>query len=74
MAESIERFDIPTKGRENIFEVFTAFREWAKRQAEAKGKKLDPKWYPEENPQLWEHRPDILEAFGVSPKASEPRE
>ncbi len=66
MTDPIQRFDIPTKGRANVFELFKAFREFAKRHVEARGEKLDLGWYPEENPEGWSD--EQLEAFGLTRK------
>jgi hypothetical protein len=68
MPDQVQRFDIPTAGRATSFELFKAFREFAKRQVEARGEELDPGWYPEENPDGWSE--EQLEAFGLTPKRS----
>lgn len=64
---TIERFGIAAKGKANIRALFEAFREYAKKTIEAKGEEMNPKWYPEKHPELWAHRPDILNAFGIEP-------
>lgn len=61
MAESIQRFDIPTKP--TLIETYRAFRGYLEKTAAARGTSLDPAWYkdgPEDAPGLYADQPHLL--------------
>lgn len=67
----VQRFDIPTRGKATRWELFKAFREYARKVAESQGKALENGWYPEKYPEEWADQPELLKAYGLLPEADQ---
>lgn len=66
MADSVQRFHVPTKP--TIIEGFRAFRSYLEKVAESQGKTLAPEWYedgPEQRPGLYRDQPEVLAALEI---------
>ncbi|MFN9368447.1 MAG: hypothetical protein ACK6CT_06715 [Planctomycetia bacterium] len=63
----VERFGISANGKSKYRGIFEAFREYVKKTAETNGEQLHPMWFPDQHPELWAHRPEILQRLGIEP-------